>query len=55
MDIAVIHQPAGIKGAPSKELPVNSVLGENVASKRVWIPLEDCLRHLSNKIGLQKL
>ena len=32
---------------------MNGVLGQNMASKWVWIPLEDGLRHLGSKVGLQ--
>ena len=39
-------RPAGIKGASSEELSVDGVFRQDVTSKWVWIPLENCFSHL---------
>ena len=39
-------RPASIKGASSEELSVDGVFRQDVTSKWVWIPLENCFSHL---------
>merc|ERR1719350_437034 len=49
------YEPAGIKGASSEELSVDGVFRQDVTSKWVWIPLENCFSHLVPGVRMDML